>query len=137
MVKKIILFLTIDYQVFVRIYRLVFLFVEEEVVVAGVVGPDVFDAFVDLALIFDLLEILYHLHRSNEGKETRSHSIASASHVVDTLIENLKVSDYLIKGRSIAHYHIRHSMPIVFCPFTANLTLRYYLQGGFAHLHNL
>lgn len=29
MAKKIILFLTIDYQVIVRIYRLVFLFVEE------------------------------------------------------------------------------------------------------------
>ena len=78
MAKKIILFLAIDYQVIMRIYSLVFILVEEEVVVAGVVGPDVFDAFVDLALIFDLLEILYHLHRSNEGKETRSHSIASA-----------------------------------------------------------
>ena len=64
MAKKIILFLAIDYQVIMRIYSLVFILVEEEVVVAGVVGPDVFDAFVDLAFIFDLLEILYYLHRS-------------------------------------------------------------------------
>lgn len=42
--------------------RLIFVLVEEEVVVAGVVGPDVFDAFVGLAFVFYLLEVFDDFH---------------------------------------------------------------------------
>lgn len=38
---------------------LIFLLVEEEVVFAGVVRPDVFDAFVDVALVLNLVQVLY------------------------------------------------------------------------------
>ena len=42
-------------------YRgLILLFVEEEVVFGGVVGPDFFDAFVGFAFVFHLLEVLDH-----------------------------------------------------------------------------
>ena len=54
---------------------LVFVFVEEEVFVAWVVGPDVFDAFVDFAVVFDFLEVLDDLHRC-----------AGACGVVDELV---------------------------------------------------
>ncbi len=37
---------------------LVFVFVEEEVLVAWVVGPDVFDALVDFAVVLDFLQVL-------------------------------------------------------------------------------
>ena len=36
----------------------IFLFVEEEVFFGGVVGPDVFDAFVGFAFVFHFLEVL-------------------------------------------------------------------------------
>ena len=36
---------------------LIFLFVEEEVFIGGVVGPDVFDAFVGVAFVFHFLEV--------------------------------------------------------------------------------
>lgn len=41
-----------------RPWRLVFFFVEEEVFFGGVVGPDVFDAFVGLAFVFHFLKVL-------------------------------------------------------------------------------
>ena len=36
---------------------LIFFLVEEEVFFAGVVGPDIFDAFVDFAFVFHLLKV--------------------------------------------------------------------------------
>ena len=44
-----------DFQRFLSPFILILVFVEEEVVVAGVIGPDVFDAFVSLAFVFNLL----------------------------------------------------------------------------------
>lgn len=44
-----------DFQRVLSRFNLVFILVEEEVVVAGVIGPDVFDAFVSLAFVFNLL----------------------------------------------------------------------------------
>ena len=41
----------------------IFVFVEEEVVFARIVRPDVFDAFVDLSFVFDLLQVLDHFQR--------------------------------------------------------------------------
>ena len=42
----------------------VLVLVEEEVFFAGVVGPDVFYAFIDLTLIFHLLQVFYYFERS-------------------------------------------------------------------------
>ena len=42
---------------------LIFLLVEEEVLLGGVVGPDVLDGFVDFAVVFELLKILYNFFR--------------------------------------------------------------------------
>ena len=42
---------------------LVLLFVEEEVVLGRVVGPDVLDGFINVALVLDLLQVLEHLER--------------------------------------------------------------------------
>lgn len=39
-------------------FQSIFVFVEEEVFFGGVVGPDVFDAFVGVALVLDFLEVL-------------------------------------------------------------------------------
>ena len=36
---------------------LIFFLIEEEVIFAWVIGPNVFDAFVDVAFVFDLLEV--------------------------------------------------------------------------------
>ena len=43
--------------VFVLKIALIFFLVEEEVIFAWVIGPNVFDAFVDVAFVFDLLEV--------------------------------------------------------------------------------
>ena len=37
---------------------LVLVFIEEEVLIARIVRPDVFDAFVDFAVVLDLLQVL-------------------------------------------------------------------------------
>lgn len=42
---------------------LVFVFVEEEVLLAGVIGPDVLDGFERIALVLQLLQILYNFER--------------------------------------------------------------------------
>lgn len=57
------------------VYLSILLFVEEEVFFGGVVGPDVFDAFVGFAFVFDFLKVLYHF----EGR-------AAALGVVDELL---------------------------------------------------
>lgn len=44
-----------DFQRFLSPFILIFVLVEEEVVVAGIVGPDVFDAFVCVSFVFDFL----------------------------------------------------------------------------------
>ena len=43
--------------VFVLKIALIFFLVEEEVIFAWVIRPNVFDAFVDVAFVFDLLEV--------------------------------------------------------------------------------
>ena len=43
---------------------LVFVFVEQEVLLGGVVGPNVFDGFVDFAFVFEFLQVFDHFHRS-------------------------------------------------------------------------
>ena len=43
--------------VFVLKIALIFFLIEEEVVFAWVIRPDVFDTFVDVAFVFDLLEV--------------------------------------------------------------------------------
>ena len=42
----------------------IFLFVEEKIVFARIIGPDILDAFIDVALVLDLLQILDHFERS-------------------------------------------------------------------------
>ena len=42
---------------------LVLLFVEEKVILGRIVRPDVLDAFVDLAVVLELLKVLYHFER--------------------------------------------------------------------------
>ena len=42
---------------------LILVFVEEEVFFGGVVGPDVFDAFVSVAFVFDFLEVFDYFER--------------------------------------------------------------------------
>ena len=42
---------------------LIFFLVEEEIVLGGVVGPDVFDRFVDFTLVFYLLQVFEHFER--------------------------------------------------------------------------
>ena len=44
--------------VFALKIALIFLLVEEEVFFAGIVGPNIFDAFVNFAFVFHFLEVL-------------------------------------------------------------------------------
>ena len=48
-----------------RFCQLIFLLVEKEIVLCGVVRPDVFDAFVDLAVIVKFFKILHYFKRRN------------------------------------------------------------------------
>ncbi len=44
------------------IFQSILLLVEEEVFFGGVVGPDIFDAFVGFAFVFDFLEVFDYFH---------------------------------------------------------------------------
>lgn len=46
---------------------LVFIFVEEEVFLRGIVWPNVFDHLVDFAIVFELLEVFYHFEGSTRA----------------------------------------------------------------------
>ena len=43
-------------------FQLILVLVEEEVFFGGVVGPDVFDAFVGFAFVFDFLKVFDYFH---------------------------------------------------------------------------
>lgn len=42
---------------------LILILVEKEVFLCGIIGPNVFDGFVDFAFFFELLEVFYNFHR--------------------------------------------------------------------------
>ena len=50
------------FKLFVQLFELlVFVLVEEEIFFCGIVGPDVFDALVHIAFVFNLLQVFQNL----------------------------------------------------------------------------
>ena len=43
---------------------LIFILVEKEILLSGIVRPDILDTFIDITLILYLLQVLKHLQRS-------------------------------------------------------------------------
>ncbi len=39
-------------------FDLIFVFVEEEILFCGIIGPNIFDTLVDIAFVFNLLQVL-------------------------------------------------------------------------------
>ena len=58
--------------IYLALSRLILLLVKEKVFLAGVVGPDVLDAFVDLAFVLNLLKVLDNLEGSPRTDICRS-----------------------------------------------------------------
>ena len=91
--------------VFVLKIALIFLLVEEEIVLGGVVGPDVFDRFVDFTLVFYLLQVFEHFER-----RTRTYCI------VDEFIFRCGpggIFEFLCQFKRPIHSHNIFKFPIV------------------------
>ena len=53
-----------DYQCF---SQLILIFVEEKVILRGIVRPQILNTFVNVTFVFDLLKVLYHFLRGSRA----------------------------------------------------------------------
>ena len=50
--------LQLDFQCPLLSFTSILLFIKKEILLTGIVGPDIFDAFINIALIFHFLQLL-------------------------------------------------------------------------------